>query len=330
MSSVTSQSVTCGICPRGCVLRPGETGFCGVRHNLDGRLVPVVPEEICALAIDPVEKKPFYHVTPGAAVYSVACAGCTLRCRHCQNADISWSGTAAVRGRRHSPADVVRDLRQHDCRWVAYTYSEPFAWLEYTLACCRAVCETGAGNMLVTSGYASAAAVRSVAPLVAAANVDLKSMNDRFYREVCDGALAPVLRTIEILQAAGTHLEITNLLIPGKNDSDAEIAALVEWVKTHPGPETPLHFSAFYPTNQMQDVPPTSAATLRRACKLAREAGLHHVYAGNIELADGSNTNCHNCGALLVSRHRYRVLENRVGQTGACPQCGTQIRGIWS
>ncbi len=330
MSAATSQSVTCGICPRRCVLRPGEVGFCGVRHNVEGRLKLVAEDEICALSIDPVEKKPLYHVMPGAPVYSVACAGCTLRCLHCQNAGISWQGTAAVRGRRHGPADVVRDLRQHNCHWVAYTYTEPFAWLEYTLACCRAVREAGGRNMLITSGYASAASVRAVAPMVAAANVDLKAMSDRFYREICDGALAPVLRSIEILQEVGTHLEITNLLIPGKNDSDDEIGALVEWVRANPGPATPLHFSAFYPTNQMLDVPPTPSATLRRACEIARQAGMHHVYAGNIELTDGTDTCCHGCGTVLVRRRQYRVIENRVGEAGTCPECGTTVEGIWS
>lgn len=330
MESTVQSTVSCGICPRHCVLAPGGVGFCGVRRNLGGRLVLVAPDEVCAVAIDPIEKKPLYHVQPGAPILSVACAGCTLRCRYCQNAEIAHVSADRVPGRVLAPRDLVSELRRHGCTWVAYTYTEPFAWFEYTLACCRAVREAGGRNVLVTSGYADEGAVRELAPLVSAANVDLKAMSEQFYHEVCGGALKPVLRTLELLRDAGTHLEVTNLLVPGWNDREDEVSVLVEWVRRNLGAETPLHFSRFFPRHRMADVPPTPPETLRHAREVALQAGLRHVYVGNIEIPGGADTTCAGCGIVLVRRQGYEVLEQRVGRDGRCPDCGAAVKGVWS
>ena len=329
-SSGNAATAVCGGCPRHCRLAQGERGACAARWNVGGRVVPVARDRICALSVDPIEKKPLYHVVPGAPVLSVACAGCTLHCRHCQNAEISQQGPDAVPGRSLPPESLAEELRRSGCRWVAYTYTEPFAWAEYAAAACDAVLAAGGRNILVTSGYAAEAPVRQLAALTAAANVDLKGFSERFYREQCGGTLRPVLRALELFREAGVHLEITNLLIPGLNDAEADLAALAGWVRKNLGAGTPLHFSRFLPRHELADVPPTPVETLRNARALALAAGLQHVYIGNADLEGASDTRCPGCGALLTRRVGYRVVLQRVTPQGRCPDCSASITGVWS
>lgn len=289
-----------------------------------------MPDRICALSVDPIEKKPLFHVQPGTPVLSVAKAGCTLGCLHCQNAEISQRCPDEVPGRDLPPDRMGSEMLRAGCHWVAYTYTEPLAWSEFTRRACDAVCQTGGRNALVTSGYAEEGVVRELAPHIAAANVDLKAFSDRFYREVCGGALAPVLRTLEILHDAGVHVEITNLVIPGLNDGDSELTALCEWVRDHLGAETPVHFSRYVPRHRMPDRPATPVPTLVRARALGRKAGLLHVYVGNVSVADAADTMCAHCGALLVRRCGYEVLEQRVTPGGLCPLCSASVPGVWS
>lgn len=326
----TDRSVACTLCPRRCRLGPGERGVCGARRNAEGRVVPISPNRVCATAVDPIEKKPLYHVMPGSTVYSVACAGCTLRCRWCQNANISQQGADVVPSWELEPRALAAEMRQSGCAWVAYTYTEPFAWFEYTLACCQAVREAGGRNILVTAAYAEDEPVREVAPLVTAANVDVKSMSDSFYRELCGGSLAPVLRALARFRDAGVHLEVTNLVIPGRNDKVEEVAALAEWIRSELGPETPLHFSRFFPRHAMADAPPTPEETLRSARATALQVGLKHVYLGNVEVAGASDTLCARCSAVLVRRRGYEVLSQRVLPDGHCPDCAAPVKGVWA
>jgi pyruvate formate lyase activating enzyme len=308
----------------------GGRGVCGVRWNVDGRIVLLAPNHICAVGVDPIEKKPLYHVVPGTAVLSVACAGCTLRCLFCQNTEIAHQDADTVPSRELPPQALVEEMRRRGCSWVAYTYTEPFAWFEYTRACCQAIRDAGGRNLLVTAGYAEEGPVRALAPLVTAANVDLKAMSEQFYREVCGGSLRPVLRTLELLRDAGVHIEVTNLLIPGWNDREEEIAVLGEWVGRNLGTETPLHFSRFFPRHQMSEIPPTPPETLRSARATALQAGLKHVYVGNMDLAGASDTACPKCGTVLVRRHGYDVQEQRVLPNGHCPDCATPVKGVWA
>ncbi len=320
----------CGLCPRHCLLAPGRRGACYAHWNEGGVVAPIAPDRICALGVDPIEKKPLYHVVPGAPILSVARAGCTLHCAHCQNAEISQQAPDRIAGRELPPPALAEEMRRAGCRWVAYTYTEPLAWFEYTRAACEAVVNAGGRNVLVTAAYAEAFPIRELAPWVTAANVDLKAMSERFYREVCGGSLWPVLRALEQMRAEGIHLEITHLLIPGMNDDDAGLAALVDWVRSRLGPGTPLHFSRFVPRHKTTDRPPTPVATLRRARDLAIASGMRHVYIGNAEVPGASDTVCPQCDALLVRRRGYEVITQRVTVAGQCPDCAASIPGVWA
>ncbi len=322
-------TATCPLCPRHCVLAEGARGVCGARWNRGGQVVPLLPDRVCALNVDPVEKKPFYHVAPGAPVLSVACAGCTLRCRHCQNAGISQTPADRVPSQPLPPEALARAMTRHGCRWVAFTYTEPLAWYEYTLAGSRAVRAAGGRTLLVTAGYAEAAYVRRLAPWIDAANVDLKAFSDRFYREVCDGALEPVLRTLQTLHDAGVFLEVTCLVIPGWNDGVAEQSALAAWVVGHLGPETPLHLSRFVPRHRMDDRPATPVDTLLQARDVARQAGLRHVYLGNVEVPGAGDTFCAGCGAAVLRRSGHHLTLRHLDAAGRCLACGNALPGLW-
>lgn len=328
-SNGSAETAVCGVCPHHCLLAPGERGLCDARWNVSGKIVPLAPHRICALNVDPMEKKPLYHVTPGAPILSVAKAGCTLSCQSCQNAEISQQGPDRLPGRELHPAVLAREMLGAECRWVAYTYTEPFAWLEYTSAACDAVLAAGGRNVLVTSGFASAGSVRNLAGKVTAVNADVKSMDDYFYRKYCNGELKPVLRALEIFRDAGVHLEITNLVIPGLNDGESELKALFKWVAENLGTQTPLHLSRFFPCHELSHLPPTPPARLVQALEMARETGLQHVYLGNLHDSESGNTFCPGCKKLLVRRASYRVLEQRVTPQGLCPDCATEIAGVW-
>jgi len=298
--------------------------------NLDGRLVASTYARPCAVHVDPMEKKPLFHFYPGQPVLSIATAGCNLHCAFCQNAEISQGNPEDVAAYELQPADLPALAAKQACRHVAYTYTEPLVYYEYTLDCCKAAHAAGLRNVLVTAGYINEAPLRALLPYVDAANVDIKSFSDAFYREVCSATLEPVLRTVLLMKEAGVHVEITNLVIPTLNDSDDVLGKLCGWMRDRVGVEVPLHFSRFFPLYRMTHLPPTPVETLLRAREIARQAGLKHVYVGNVEVPDGETTFCAGCGKRLLVRERYVIRENGVTAAGACPACGKKIYGVWS
>ncbi len=322
-------SVRCGVCAHRCLVRPGRFGICGVRENRDGQLLCLAYGAVVASCLDPIEKKPLFHVAPGSTAYSIATAGCPFHCTFCQNWEIAQGPRLGLHlpARPLPPERVVAEAAMLGAESIAYTYVEPTVFLEYALDTARLARRAGLRNLFVTDGYATPEAIELLAPVLDAANVDLKAFDDAFYRKVCGARLAPVLEAIVALRRAGTWLELTTLVIPGHNDDDGQLRALTEWIVETLGPETPWHVSRFFPMHRMLDVPATPIATLRRAADLGREAGLAHVYVGNAPELALEDTSCVGCGRLLIERHGYRV-RTHLTPGGACVDCGRALAGL--
>ncbi len=325
--------LVCELCPKSCHIEEGALGDCGIRANLEGRLRALTYGHPCAVNVDPVEKKPLYHFLPGSGILSVATVGCNLSCRGCQNWAISQARVEEAPAYSLLPAELPALLERDSLAAVAYTYTEPLAWYEYTLDCCQAVKDRGYRNVLVTAGYLNEKPLRRLLPLVDAANVDLKALDAAFYRDWCGGDLGTVLRNLRIFKELGVWLELTNLVVPGMNDSDAGLGRLVDWVLANLGDTTPLHFSRFYPRWRAENLPPTPTETLERARTLALKAGLRFVYVGNVRQSEGERTYCVNATCpgrqrALIRRSGYVIEENRL-RDGACPDCGSPLPGVW-
>lgn len=270
----------CELCPHRCRLADGQQGICRSRICKDGALWSLVYAHPCALAVDPVEKKPLNHFMPGTKCLSIACGGCNLRCRFCQNREISQNVETGTE--RWSAENVVNVCLKGGWPSIAYTYTEPLTWWEYTHDIAEIARRRGLKNILVTAGYLNPEPLRALAPLIDAANVDLKFIDDEAYRKICGAAVEPVQETLRILRDVGTELEITNLVIPGYNDSEEQLTALCKWLADNGFRDTPLHFSRFFPAWKMQDVPMTPVATLKLARKVALSAGIKHIHLGNV------------------------------------------------
>jgi len=323
-------SVVCALCAHRCRIRPGLRGICGVRENRAGRLVSLVRDRVVSADVDPIEKKPFFHFLPGSLAYSIATVGCNLHCLFCQNWQISrWPREHAgpVPGRPTTPREIVAAARATGSATIAYTYTEPTIFFELALETSRLAAEAGLRNVFVTNGYMTREALDLIGGALHAANVDLKSFSDRYYRRVCGATLRPVLETIEALRARGVWVEVTTLLIPGRNDGDEELGALARWLASVDR-EMPWHVSAFSPAYRLTDAPPTPASALHRAARLGRAAGLRYVYTGNVPGDPWESTACPTCGRWLVRRRGFTVLENALAG-GRCPDCGTAIAGVW-
>jgi pyruvate formate lyase activating enzyme len=322
--------VQCDVCPRACVLREGQRGLCFVRGCEEGAVVLHTYGRSSGFCIDPIEKKPLNHFLPGTPVLSFGTAGCNLTCRFCQNWDMSKSREMDTLAAQASPAQIARAAADHGCRSVAYTYNDPVIFLEYacdTAAACR---ELGVRNVAVTAGYISPGAREEFFGCMDAANVDLKGFTEDFYHKLCSASLAPVLETLEYIHhETRVWLELTTLLIPGHNDSDEELDRLTAWVVGHLGPDVPLHFSAFHPDYKMRDVPPTPAATLTRARRIAQRNGVRYAYTGNVRDSEGGSTWCHACGHLLIERDWYQLGRWGLTAEGNCEQCGTPCAGVF-
>lgn len=275
-------TVVCRLCPHGCHVREGGHGLCRSRMNRGGRLWTEAYGKVCALHVDPVEKKPLLHFHPGEECLSLAAAGCNLSCRNCQNWRISQVSPGEVEYRLLLPDDVVKMAGETSCRLVAYTYTEPLTYLEYVRDCAEACHEAGLRNILVTAGYVNEEPLRDLLPFLDAANVDLKSFSDEIYRSVSGAGLAPVLRTLELMRDAGVWVEITNLLIPGVNDDMDMVRRMCIWLVEHGFAEYPLHFTRFFPQYRMIGLPPTPVTTLFDARDVAHSCGLQYVYLGNV------------------------------------------------
>lgn len=317
----------CDICPRRCVIPEGARGACRVRMNVGGTIVSTTFGKPCAVHVDPMEKKPLFHFHPGETVLSIGTAGCNLTCRNCQNAEISQGDPAELKTYSLPPDRLPELARREGCRHVAYTYTEPLVSYEYLYACCKIARTAGLSNVAVTAGYINEEPLARLLPVLDAVNLDIKAFSDDFYHKVCGGTLQPVLRAAQQMHAAGIHLEITNLLIPTLNDGDQEIKLLCEWMVQSLGPQTPMHFSRFFPCHRMRDLPTTPQATLVRAREIALASGLHYVYVGNIEIPGGGTTRCPACKTPLIRRTGYTITEDRLGAAGRCPECKTAIYG---
>ncbi len=322
-----TMTLECQLCPKGCVIEPGQSGECRIRANIDGRLVATTYGHPCTVHVDPVEKKPLFHFLPGTDTFSLATVGCNLHCKNCQNWEISQENPENMPAHKLMPEEVPPLARAQGCLSVAYTYTEPLVYYEYTLDCAIQVREAGLKNVIVSAGYINKAPLKKLYAHIDGAKIDIKSMSDQFYRDICDATLGPVLDACVLAHEAGVHLEPTNLIIPTLNDSDADFTKLARWIAANLGKETPLHFSRFFPQYQMKNLPPTPAETLDRAKAIALGEGLCHVYVGNLSLPDAENTYCPSCKQLLIERHGFTVLQNKM-KDGKCP-CGKEITGVW-
>jgi pyruvate formate lyase activating enzyme len=321
--------IECTLCPHACRLADYEIGLCRVRIHRDGKLYSLVYGKACAVHVDPVEKKPLFHMLPGTGAYSLATAGCNLSCRFCQNWEISQATPDATRNDDLQPDAAVAAAVAARCRSIAFTYSEPTVFFEYMLDTARLARARGLRTIWVTAGYINPEPLRELATVLDAANIDIKSMRDSYYREVCDARLQPVLDAVALAVRLGVMVEVTYLIVPTLNDGMDEVRELARWMKSTVGPDVPLHLSRFFPMYRLERLPPTPLETMARAHDAARGEGLNHVYTGNVPHDERSNTYCPKCGALLIARLGYTVRTMRVID-GACPDCGRKIHGIWS
>jgi pyruvate formate lyase activating enzyme len=321
--------VKCRLCPHDCVISEGARGQCRVRENRGGRLYSLVYATPCAVHLDPIEKKPFYHFLPTAPAFSLATAGCNLRCLYCQNWSISQASPEEVETADLPPQKLVATAIANQAPVVAYTYSEPIIFYEYMLDSARQGRELGLRNVVISAGFINPEPLQILCEAVDAIKIDLKGFNQEFYREICGGELEPVLETIQTIAASGTHLELVNLVVPTLNDDIDELRALCRWVVEHVGPDVPLHFSRFHADYQLKNLPDTPQETLEQAWSTAREEGIHYAYVGNLPGHPANNTYCHHCGALIIARQGFWVTEYHIIQ-GKCEYCGTAIPGVWA
>ena len=320
--------VQCALCPHRCIIADGERGLCRVRENRGGRLYSMVFGNPCAVHVDPIEKKPFYHYLPTAAAFSLATAGCNLRCLYCQNWSISQVPPEETRNADLPPEQVVAYAQQSSAPVIAYTYSEPTAFYEYMLATSRLAREAGLRNVVVSAGFFSPEPLQELCAAVDAIKIDLKGYDEDFYREVCGAELGPVLEAIRIIYEAGIHLEIVNLVVPTLNDSLDQLRALANWVARDLSPDIPVHFSRFHPQYKLTNLPPTPVETLDRARQVALDEGVRFVYVGNVPGHPGNHTYCPNCGRIIIARQGFTVVEYHLDR-GICAYCEEPIPGVW-
>ncbi len=330
-------SVQCRLCSHFCAIAEGARGKCGVRENRSGTLRTLVYALPAAVNVDPVEKKPLYHFLPGTQTFSFGTMGCNMDCAFCQNAQLSQPPRHGhpIRGTRTEPADLVRAAQDSGCRSISYTYSEPTIFFELVEDTARLARAKGLRNILVTNGFMSPECLDALGPspqngsgLIQAANVDLKAFTEDFYSTVCGARLAPVLDNLKHMRALGWWLEVTTLVIPGANDSPAELSALAAWIAADLGPDTPWHLSRFHPEHRMPDRPPTPPETLLAARALGLSAGLRHVYIGNLSGPGFGDTLCPACHAPAVSRSGFSADRSGLSH-GRCAACGAALAGVW-
>jgi pyruvate formate lyase activating enzyme len=322
--------VQCDVCPRLCTLEEGQRGLCFVRARENDQIVLTTYGRSSGFCIDPIEKKPLNHFLPGTPVLSFGTAGCNLTCKFCQNWDMSKSREMDTLQQAASPGQLAEAAVQTGCRSVAYTYNDPAIFLEYAIDTAIACRERGIKSVAVTAGYIEPEPRAEFFRHMDAANVDLKAFTERFYWKLTGAHLQSVLETLEYIHhETDTWLELTTLLIPGENDSAAEIEEMTQWVVEHLGPDVPMHFSAFHPDWKMRDTPATSPSTLIMARDIARKNGIRHAYTGNVHNTTGDTTFCHQCGETLIVRDWYNIVRWNMGTKGTCPTCGTSCAGVF-
>ncbi|TDG11902.1 AmmeMemoRadiSam system radical SAM enzyme [Seongchinamella unica] len=329
--ALANGQLQCDLCPRHCKLQDGQRGLCYVRQRLDDEIKLVSYGRSSGFCIDPIEKKPLNHFYPGSRVLSFGTAGCNLACKFCQNWDMSKSRQMDTLADAASPEQLARTALETDCTSVAFTYNDPVIFFEYAVDVAAACREVGVKTVAVTAGYIDPEPRKAFFQAVDAANVDLKAFTEAFYYRICGSHLAPVLDTlVYIRRETNTWLELTTLLIPGENDSDAEIDAMTRWVVKELGPDVPMHFTAFHPDWKMPDHAPTPASTLTRARDIALANGVRHAYTGNVRDRRGGSSWCHSCGQLLIERNAYQLGAWGLDARGCCSGCGEPLVGHFS
>jgi len=322
-----NQAVRCTLCPHQCVLGENDRGFCRTRVVKEGRLHTLVYGNPCSVHLDPMEKKPLYHFLPGRPILSLATAGCNLRCLNCQNWEISQARPEETRNYDLPPARLVKHATERRIPAIAYTYSEPIIYYEYTRDAAALAREKGIRNVLVTAGYILEEPLRELCRVVDAANVDLKGFDNDFYKEVTGATLKPVLRSLQVMREEGVWVEVTRLIVPAYSDDLDDIRRMCRWLVAELGPDTPLHFSRFHPAYKLQGLPPTPAEILDQAHQIALDAGLRYVFVGNLPGHPARDTICPHCGRRVIERRGMRVHRN-LTEDGRCP-CGKRIAGVW-
>ena len=321
--------IQCQLCPRRCILAPNQKGFCRGRKNINGKLYTLNYAQPVALHVDPIEKKPLAHVYPGTKSFSIATAGCNLRCKFCQNWEISQLDPENIKVEIVSPEKIIALTKESNSKTIAFTYTEPIIFYEYMLDIAKLARAEGIKCVIHSAGFVNEEPLREIAKYLSAANIDLKGFSDKYYASMCQGSLDVVLNTLKVLKEEGVWIEITNLIIPGANDSNEDITKLCKWVKKNLGPNTPIHFAKFFPLYKLTNLSPTPLKTLLRAKKIAEEEGMNFIYIGNIPQQIGENTICPNCSKTIIKRIGYNVIKNLL-KNGKCPFCGHQIPGIWN
>lgn len=326
--ALSEDRVQCHLCAHQCIIPPDGRGICQVRENRGGILYTLVYEKLIAQHVDPIEKKPLFHVMPGSRAYSIATVGCNFRCDWCQNHDISQlpRNQSRIMGETVTCEEVVEAATAADCESIAYTYTEPTIFFEFAADTAQLAKSAGLLNLFVTNGYMTEAMLERAAGWLDAANVDLKAFRDETYRRTIGARLQPVLDSLERMKALGIWVEVTTLLIPTLNDDPGELREAAAFIAETLGKETPWHLSRFYPTYRMRDVPPTPESTVTRAVEIGKDAGLRYVYGGNSR--QSQNTTCHNCGEMLIRRYGYTIAGHTITSDGTCPACETPVAGI--
>lgn len=323
-----NKTVHCHLCPRNCIIGDGRRGFCRVRENRGGTLYALTYGKPVSLHIDPIEKKPLFHFLPSTTAFSIATAGCNLRCKFCQNWEISQAQPEDLNYVYLLPQELVNKVKESGAPTIAYTYTEPAIFYEYMLETARLAKQAGIRNVMHSSGYINEEPLRRLAKYLDAANIDLKGCTEEYYSRIAEGTLEPVLKSLKVLKEEGVHLEITNLLVPGYNDDPESITKLCNWVRDNLGAETPVHFSRFFPMYKLLNLNPTPVSTLERAYTIAHDCGLQYVYIGNVGGHEGEDTYCPRCHKKLIDRRGYFIVENNIVD-GKCKFCGQEIKGIW-
>jgi pyruvate formate lyase activating enzyme len=325
---ISGKIVQCELCPHFCTLNYGEKGKCNVRVNQNGKLISLVYEKPCSIAMDFIEKKPLFHFLPGKKTLSIATVGCNLKCKHCQNFEISHFNASTTKNFNVTSQDIIKNAIKNKSKIISYTYTEPTIFYEYMLDICKEANKNKIRNVTVTNGFINQVPLKQLCKYLDASNIDIKSINNDFYENVCSAKLSPVLESIKTMKKEGVWIELTNLIIPGFNDSEEDIVNLVMWIRNNLGEEIPLHFSAFFPCYKMLNVPVTPSKKVIRAREIALSLGLKYVYTGNIDFEEGETTYCPDCNKALIIRKKYKVIENNL-KKGKCSNCGKIIAGVW-
>ncbi len=320
--------VRCNLCAHRCKIAPLKKGICGVRENRNGVLFTLVYGASIAESVDPIEKKPLFHVYPGSKSYSIATMGCNFRCEFCQNHEISQIREGSILGRSSMPEEIVERAMDTGSKTIAYTYTEPTIFFEYAIDTAKTAREKGIKNVFVTNGFMTVETIKKLSPFLDAANVDLKSFRNEFYKRYCGAQLRPVLESLEQMKALGIWVEVTTLILPTLNDSKEELLDIANFIKSI-GPETPWHISRFYPQYRMHTLPPTPISTIEMAARIGTDAGLKYVYTGNVPGNAREDTQCSKCGKLLIKRCGFTV-EDMALEDSRCPFCKTQLDGIYT